>query len=124
MQLALVLAFVAVVAAAPPDDNFTRYKHINFNEVVGNKDLLKPYVDCFVGTGTCTVEASEIKVKIAHAVQESCGRCSEKQKDLVSKMMNAMKTEFPEEWAKMDKIYNPDGKFGTSVNEFMQKYGH
>ncbi|XP_046970313.1 ejaculatory bulb-specific protein 3-like [Vanessa cardui] len=124
MQLALILGFVAIVVAVAPDDNFTRYKHINFEDVVANKQLLKPYVDCFIGTGPCTVEGNEIKEKIAQTVQESCGRCSEKQKTLVSKMMNAMKAEFPEEWTKMDKIYNPDGKFDEPVKEFMGKYGH
>ncbi|XP_046970504.1 allergen Tha p 1-like [Vanessa cardui] len=123
MKLILVLAFVAVVAARP-DEDFSRYENFDVTQLTDNDRLLKAYTECFLGNGKCTPEGNDFKRWIPESVQDNCSKCSEKQKTLVAKVVIAIKGKLADEWVKLNKLYNPDGKFDTSLNEFLEKYGH
>ena len=61
---------------------------------------------------------------IPDAVQTSCGKCSEKQKVLVAKVINATIKKLPEDWEKLNMAHNPDGKFDATLKEFLDKFGN
>ncbi|XP_046970505.1 ejaculatory bulb-specific protein 3-like [Vanessa cardui] len=123
MKLILVLAIVAVVAARPEDD-LSRYDNFDIDEVINNKRLLKAYMDCFIETGKCTPEGNDFKKWIPQSMEDSCSKCSEKQKILVAKVILAIKEEYNDGWLKLNELYNPGGKYDTSLNAFIEKYGH
>ncbi|CAH2089629.1 unnamed protein product [Euphydryas editha] len=123
MKLLIVLAFVAV-AAARPDSDYSRYENFNIDEITGNKRVLKAYCDCFLGVGKCTPEGSDFKTWIPESVHNSCGKCSENQKVLVSKVIIAIQEKLPEDWVKLNKEYDPDSKYVEALKEFLHKYGH
>ncbi|XP_064073836.1 allergen Tha p 1-like [Vanessa tameamea] len=123
MKLILVLAFVAVVAARP-DDDYSRYENFDVTELTENNRLLKAYTECFLGTGKCTPEGSDFKKWIPQSVQDNCSKCSEKQKTLVAKVIIATKEKLAEQWEKLNKLHNPEGKFDKTLSEFLEKYGH
>ncbi|XP_050352520.1 ejaculatory bulb-specific protein 3-like [Nymphalis io] len=123
MKLILVLAFVVVVVARP-DDDFSRYENYDISELTGNDRLMDAYVECFLGSGKCTPEGNDFKKWIPQSVQDSCSKCSEKQKGLVGKVITAIQEKIPAKWEKLNHLYNPDGKHDASLKEFIQKYGH
>ncbi|XP_050352524.1 ejaculatory bulb-specific protein 3-like [Nymphalis io] len=122
MKLILVLAFVAVVAARP-DDDFSRYDNFDIDELISNKRLLKSYMECFIETGKCTPEGTDMKKWIPQSVEDSCSKCSQKQKILVAKVVLAIKGDYPDGWVKLNQLYNPEGKHDKTLNEFIEKYG-
>ncbi|XP_046970506.1 allergen Tha p 1-like [Vanessa cardui] len=123
MKLILVIAFVAAVAARP-DEDFSRYENFDVTQLTDNDRLLKAYTECFLGNGKCTPEGNDFKNWIPQSVQDNCSKCSENQKTLVAKVVIAIKGKLADEWVKLNKLYNPDGKFDTSLSEFLEKYGH
>ncbi|XP_047536184.1 allergen Tha p 1-like [Vanessa atalanta] len=123
MKLILVLAFVAVVAARP-DADFDRYENFDVTQLTENDRLLRAYTECFLGTGKCTPEGNDFKNWIPQSVEDNCSKCSEKQKTLIAQVINAIKEKLAEEWEKLNKLYNPEGKFDKTLSEFLDKYGH
>ncbi|CAH2089626.1 unnamed protein product [Euphydryas editha] len=121
MKLLIVLAFVAVVAARPEDD-YNRYENFDVDEVINNKRLFKAYVDCLQGVGKCTPEGHDLKESLPDGIQNSCGKCSEKLKVLVAKVIVAAQEQYPEDWEKINKQYNPVGEHDEKMKEFLKKY--
>ncbi|XP_034835309.1 ejaculatory bulb-specific protein 3-like [Maniola hyperantus] len=124
MKFLVILALVAFVAARPEEDkpDYSRYENFNVDEVVGNDRFLSGYSKCFQGIGKCTPEASDFKKWIPDAVQSNCSQCSEHQKTLVARVIKAIMDKLPEDWVKLNKIYNPDGKYTEGFKLFVDKY--
>ncbi|XP_035435816.1 allergen Tha p 1-like [Spodoptera frugiperda] len=126
MKLVIILALVAV-AVARPDDGGTydsKYDNFNVDELVGNARLLKSYAHCFLDDGKCTPEGNDFKKWIPEATTTSCGKCSEKQKALVAKTIQAIKDKLPAEYEALIKKHDPENKHQGKLQEFLQKYSH
>ncbi|CAH0713265.1 unnamed protein product, partial [Brenthis ino] len=123
MKLLIIFALVTF-AAARPDDDYSRYDGFDVDELIGNLRLLKNYAHCFLEKGKCTPEGNDFKKWIPDAVQTKCGKCSEKQKTLIAKVMNSITEKLPEEWTELNKLHNPEGKHDAPLKEFLDKYGH
>ncbi|CAG9563929.1 unnamed protein product [Danaus chrysippus] len=121
MKFLIILALVAL-ASARPDENYDRYEYFDVDELVSNVRLLKAYIKCFLGEGKCTPEGSEFKKWIPDAIQSNCGKCSDKQKHIVGRVIKAIIDNLPEEWNKLNAMHNPDGKYDEIMKNFLDKY--
>ncbi|XP_038211282.1 allergen Tha p 1-like [Zerene cesonia] len=123
MKLLIVLCALTAFVSARPDDHYSeRYDNFDIEELIKNKRLLISHAECFEGEGKCTPEASELKELAPEAVQTSCGKCTEKQKVLVAKVMKAVKETLPEHWEKLRHKYDAEGKFENDFKAFVEKY--
>lgn len=52
-----------------------------------------------------------------------CGKCSEKQKVLIAKVMASMKAKLPDEWGRLYKLHDPELKHVALTDEFISKHG-
>ncbi|XP_045501822.1 allergen Tha p 1-like [Colias croceus] len=120
--LAVLCALVAFVAARPDDHYSDRYNNFNIDELIGNERLMKSNVLCFEDEGKCTPEMSEIKELAPEAVQTSCAKCTDQQKVLVAKVMKAVMEKLPEDWEKLRKKYDSEGKYENDFKAFVEKY--
>ncbi|CAB3231707.1 unnamed protein product [Arctia plantaginis] len=124
MELLIVLALVAFSIARPDGEHYdSKYDHFDVNELINSERLMKAYAHCFNGIGKCTPEGSDFKKWIPEAVQSSCGKCTEKQKILVAKALQALKTKLPEEYTALSKTHDPEGKHADDLQKFLDKYG-
>ncbi|XP_034835509.1 ejaculatory bulb-specific protein 3-like [Maniola hyperantus] len=122
MKILVLLIMVAFVSASAFD--YSRYDNFNIDEIISNERLMTAQVKCYLGTGRCTPEIADIKKTIPGALQNSCGECTEKQKILVARSISAVIEKFPEEWKKLNKLHNPDGKYDEAIKEFINKYAN
>ncbi|XP_075981580.1 allergen Tha p 1-like [Anticarsia gemmatalis] len=124
MKLLIVLAVVVACALARPEDHYDdKFDNIDVDELIGSERLLKGYANCFLEKGKCTPEGKEVNKLIPEATTSSCGKCTEKQKILAAKTINAMKTKLPQEYSELIKKHDPEGKHGDELQKFIDTYG-
>ncbi|XP_052743894.1 uncharacterized protein LOC112056011 [Bicyclus anynana] len=123
MKLIIMSALLALAAARPGDD-YSKYDNFDIDEVTNNDRLTKAYAHCFIGEGKCTPEGLDFKKWIPDALQNKCAKCSDKQKVLVARIIKALIERLPEEWKKLNKLHNPDGKYDETITEFVKQYGN
>lgn len=70
MKFVLVLAIICVSSLLvqgkpkPADDMYTtEYDHINVEEILHSKRMLKNYMNCVMDRGKCTPDGAELKSK-------------------------------------------------------------
>ncbi|CAH2267026.1 jg6725 [Pararge aegeria aegeria] len=122
MKLLVALALVAFVAARPGED-YSRYENFNVDEIIENDRFLGSYVKCFQGVGKCTPEAADFKKWMPDALQTDCSLCSEHQKMLIARVIKAIIEKIPEDWEKLNKIHNPEGKYDENIKKLVDVYG-
>ncbi|XP_049877118.1 allergen Tha p 1-like [Pectinophora gossypiella] len=118
----LIILSLAALALGKPDHYDERYDNFNVDEVIDNVRLLKSYSHCFLGEGKCTSDGSNFKKWIPDAVQSDCGKCTEKQKVMVAKVMKAMSQKLSEEWEKLVKLHDPKKEHTAELNAYITKY--
>ncbi|XP_039759562.1 ejaculatory bulb-specific protein 3-like [Pararge aegeria] len=121
MKYLVILALFAFVAARPSDD-YSRYEIFEVDDIVGNVRLLGGYTKCFEGLGKCTPEAAHFKKLIPEAMQSSCNKCSEHQRTLIARVIQAIVEKLPEDWKKLNQIHDPEGKYSEDIIKFVDEY--
>ncbi|XP_056639212.1 ejaculatory bulb-specific protein 3-like [Diorhabda sublineata] len=89
MKLSLVVCVVlavVVVSARAEEKYTTKYDNINIDEIINNDRLLRGYVDCLLGTKSCTKEGEELKKVFTDALDTKCAKCNDKQKEAAKKI--------------------------------------
>lgn len=61
ISLTLLALCICVLSRPQTDKYTTKYDEIEVDEILNNKRLLNPYVECALETGPCTKEAKELK---------------------------------------------------------------
>ncbi|VVC97651.1 unnamed protein product [Leptidea sinapis] len=80
-SLAVVcLLALFVFAAARPDVYTDKYDNVDLDEILENKRLFTPYVKCILDQGKCSPDGKELKSHIKEALEQNCGKCTDKQK--------------------------------------------
>nr|QRF70947.1 chemosensory protein [Semiothisa cinerearia] len=123
MKLLILLVLVAVAAAAPNDNHYDpKYDNFNIQELLDNRRLLCAYAKCFTGEGKCTAEGHDFKKWIPEGSKNGCAKCTEKQKKLVAKFISGIQVHCAEEWEKLNKQGDPEGKHQDELKTFLDEY--
>ena len=112
MKVAIV--FLAVVVCALANDKYTtRYDNIDLDQILRSERLLNNYVNCLLEKGSCTPDGKELKKSLPDALENRCGKCSEKQKAGSEKVIRYLIDERPQVWERLSKKYDPTGEYTT-----------
>nr|WGN96260.1 setae polypeptide [Ochrogaster lunifer] len=120
MKLTIVLTFMAVAVALADDADDEKYE--GADELIADKKMLTLQAHCFIGDGLCAEEVKELKELVVDGIQTSCSKCSEKQKAVVAKIIDAIEKQLPEEADKLKKAHDPDNKNEAELKQFLEKY--
>lgn len=119
MKSILVLACLAVAAHAAGHYG-AKYENFDVDTLIDNDRLLKSYVNCFLDKGRCTSEGNDFKKALPEAIETTCGKCSEKQKLAVRKVIRAIQEKHPKQWDELVEKNDPTGKYRINFDKFIQ----
>ncbi|CAG5049061.1 unnamed protein product [Parnassius apollo] len=119
MKTVIVFACFVVIAYAA-EKYSSKYDNFDVDTLTENDRLLKSYVNCFLDKGRCTAEGSDFKKALPEAVETSCGKCTEKQKVNIKKVIKAIQQKFPKQWEELVKKNDPTGKYRADFDKFIQ----
>ncbi|XP_075158714.1 antennal protein 10 isoform X1 [Haematobia irritans] len=98
--------------AAPVKSTYdSRFDNIDVDEILQQERLLKNYVKCLEGTGPCTPDGKALKETLPDAIATDCAKCTEKQKYGSDKVTRYLIDNRPEDWERLEKIYDPEGTY-------------
>nr|ALS03833.1 chemosensory protein 8 [Ectropis obliqua]ANA75030.1 putative chemosensory protein 12 [Ectropis obliqua] len=107
-----ILSFAAVAFSAPSGGTYTsKYDGVDLDEILNNKRLLIPYVNCVLEEGRCTADGKELKSHIKEALETDCAKCTEAQQKGAEKVFRHLINHEPEIWDKLKTKYDPTGKY-------------
>nr|AOG12887.1 chemosensory protein [Eogystia hippophaecolus] len=96
-----------------------RYDNINVQEVLDNKRLFNAYMKCILDKGSCTPEGRELKSHIKDAIQSSCSKCTDKQKQGARLVVNHIRDKEPKYWEELKIKYDPDDQYKEIYEAFL-----
>ncbi|XP_037937028.1 putative odorant-binding protein A10 isoform X2 [Teleopsis dalmanni] len=89
----------------------TKFDNVNLDELLGQERLLKNYIKCLESTGPCTPDGKMLKETLPEAMSTNCAKCSVKQKYGSDKVTHFLIDNRPEDWKRLEKIYDPQGAY-------------
>uniref|UniRef100_A0A2A4J5F1 Chemosensory protein n=1 Tax=Heliothis virescens TaxID=7102 RepID=A0A2A4J5F1_HELVI len=101
----------AAMALARPDTYTDKYDSVDLDEVLSNRRLLVPYVNCLLEQGKCAPDAKELKEHIREALENACGKCTEAQKNGTRRVIGHLINKEPEFWNQLKAKYDPNNKY-------------
>ncbi|XP_050681478.1 allergen Tha p 1-like [Leptidea sinapis] len=117
-SLAVVcLLALFVFAAARPDVYTDKYDNVDLDEILENKRLFTPYVKCILDQGKCSPDGKELKSHIQEALEENCGKCTDKQKTGTRRVIGHLINHEEEYWNQLKAKYDPKSKYSVKYEE-------
>ncbi|CAK1552535.1 unnamed protein product [Leptosia nina] len=98
----------------------SKYDNFDVETLINNERLLKSYINCFLDKGRCTSEGADFKKHLPEAIETTCGKCSEKQKNNIRKVIRAIQQKHPKQWDELVKKNDPSGKHRDNFDKFIQ----
>uniref|UniRef100_A0A034WNV4 Putative odorant-binding protein A10 n=1 Tax=Bactrocera dorsalis TaxID=27457 RepID=A0A034WNV4_BACDO len=89
----------------------TKFDNIDLDEVLNQERLLRNYIKCLENTGPCTPDSKMLKEILPDAISTDCAKCSEKQRLGSAKVTHFLIDNRPEDWARLEQIYDPQGNY-------------
>ncbi|XP_033150487.1 putative odorant-binding protein A10 [Drosophila busckii] len=105
----------AVPAAGEVYDN--KFDNVDLDEILSQERLLNNYIKCLEGLGPCTPDAKMLKEILPDAMLTDCEKCTEKQKYGAEKVTRHLIDNRPEDWQRLEKIYDPQGGYRLKYEE-------
>ncbi|XP_068620580.1 uncharacterized protein [Battus philenor] len=120
IKMKLILLLLCVVALAIAADRYEEIEaNLNIDELLENDRLLVAYIKCLLNKGPCTPEVKKLKDKIPEALETNCAKCTDKQKEYGKLLVNKVKKSHAELWEELKVLYDPQGKYQKSFQEFL-----
>ncbi|CAB3231650.1 unnamed protein product [Arctia plantaginis] len=108
--------------ARPDDDHYTdRYDNVDLGEILSNNKLLIPYIKCMLDQGKCTPDAKELKDHVIEALENNCGKCTDKQKEGTKRVLSHMINNEEEYWNELTAKYDPENKYRTKYEKELRE---
>nr|QIJ45720.1 chemosensory protein [Glyphodes pyloalis] len=112
LVLACLVAFAAAASARAQRGGYTEiYDTIDLDEILSNRRLLVPYLQCVLGEGKCTPPGKELKSHIKEALETQCGKCSPAQVKGTRRVISHLINHEADYWNKLTAKYDPNGQF-------------
>lgn len=106
------LALAATVIAQNEINQYTtKFDSIDVDEILKSDRLFNNYYKCLLDLGRCTPEGVELKRVLPEALETSCAKCSEKQRETSDRAIKYLTENRPEEWKVLKARYDPDNKY-------------
>nr|CAJ01512.1 hypothetical protein [Heliconius melpomene] len=116
----LIVLSCLVLSAFAGEKYNAKYDNFDVETLVTNERLLKSYINCFLDKGRCTAEGSDFKKTLPEAVETVCGKCTEKQKINIKKVIRAIQEKFPKYWEELVQKNDPSGKHRENFDKFIK----
>ncbi|KYN14050.1 Ejaculatory bulb-specific protein 3 [Trachymyrmex cornetzi] len=122
MKLA-VFCLLAIISVVYAEEYTNRFDNIDIDQIIQNDRLLKRYIDCLLDKPDvrCPPEAIELKKHINEALENECAKCSDKQREMVRKVIKHLVTNKREWWNLLKAKYDPEEKFAKKYEEMAKK---
>ncbi|CAH2000712.1 unnamed protein product [Acanthoscelides obtectus] len=118
----VILLLVCVVGFWCEESKYTtKYDNIDIDRILSNKRILTNYIKCLLDDGPCTPDGREFRKNIPDALQTGCQKCSEAQKKIVQRTSNYIRKTRPDDWDKIRKKFDPEGKYSKSFEQFLNE---
>ncbi|KAK7865716.1 hypothetical protein R5R35_005510 [Gryllus longicercus] len=112
--LALAALLAVALAGPAPDDKYTdKWDNIDLDEILANDRLRNKYVECLLADNDshCTPDGKELRKNIPDALTNECGKCTDKQKSGVEKVLKFLKEEKKDDFEKLLAKWDPEGVY-------------
>ncbi|CAK1552544.1 unnamed protein product [Leptosia nina] len=120
MKLVIILIVCLACAYARPEtsDTYTdKYDGIELDDILSNRRLFLPYVQCILEKGKCSPEGRELKSHIKEALENFCDKCTEAQKRGTQKVISYLVNNETEYWNQLVAKYDPNRKYVTKYEK-------
>ncbi|XP_073832697.1 antennal protein 10 isoform X2 [Musca autumnalis] len=112
ISVCLAVPHPPATTAAPIKGTYdSRFDSIDIDEILQQERLLKNYVKCLEGTGPCSPDGKALKETLPDAIATNCEKCTQKQKESSDKVTRFLIDNRPEDWDRLEKIYDPEGTY-------------
>ncbi|NJI29762.1 ejaculatory bulb-specific protein 3-like [Anopheles albimanus] len=123
MKLFVVIALALFAAVAAQDKYTTKYDGIDADEILKSDRLFNNYYKCLLDQGRCTPDGNELKRILPDALKNNCAKCSEKQRQGATHVIDYLILNRNEQWKVLQKKYDPEGKYLDMYRDDAKKAG-
>ncbi|EDW07426.1 putative odorant-binding protein A10 [Drosophila mojavensis] len=89
----------------------SKFDNVDIDEILSQERLLNNYIKCLESQGPCTPDAKMLKDILPDAMMTDCAKCTEKQKYGADKVTRHLIDNRPEDWLRLEKIYDPQATY-------------
>ncbi|RZC40608.1 OS-D domain containing protein [Asbolus verrucosus] len=121
----MIATVLLVVACAPliVSEEYVVPENIDVDQIIQNDRLMKNYVDCLLEKGKCTPEGEQLKKAIPEALQNECGKCNDKHKEGIRKVLRHLIKNKSEWWKELEAKYDPEGEYAKKYKKLYEEEG-
>nr|UMT69257.1 chemosensory protein 5 [Ophraella communa] len=124
IAICVVVLMIVVASAAPADDKYTsKYDNVNLDEIIKNERLFRGYIDCLLGTKSCTKDGEVLKKLLPDALKTKCERCTEAQKKGAKKMIRYLLQNKRDWWNELEAVYDPEHVYVKEYENELKEEG-
>nr|ANA75024.1 putative chemosensory protein 6 [Ectropis obliqua] len=117
----VIVVFACLVASVVTADKYSsKYDNFDVDTLINNDRLLNAYVNCFLDKGRCTPEGADFKKALPEAIETTCGKCSDKQKGNIRRVIKAIQKKHAKQWDDLVKKNDPTGTHRDNFEKFIQ----
>ncbi|KAF5299909.1 hypothetical protein FQR65_LT09304 [Abscondita terminalis] len=87
------------------------YDNINIDEILANKRLVDNYVHCIKTGQKCTPDGLKAREVIPEALNTKCAKCSDIQKEKVSKVLEWVIQNRPNDFLTIEAQFDPEHRY-------------
>ena len=84
---------------------------LDADQVINNRRLMMNTIKCLLDEGPCSNQFRDIKKALPTILEDNCASCSKDQKNKFKKLIDMLRTTFPQEYQRIGSIFDPDGKY-------------
>nr|AZB49402.1 chemosensory protein 10 [Heortia vitessoides] len=116
MKTIMLVAFLVGLAIA--DEKYTtEHDDFDVDTLATNPEELKKFSGCFLDKNECNEVAEHFKKDLPEVFAQACGKCTDAQKHLLKKFLDAIKEKLPEDYEDFKKKFDPEGKYFGDVEK-------
>nr|AWW17230.1 chemosensory protein 6 [Riptortus pedestris] len=123
LPLALFLApqpsLSAVTQADIERSVFMRLQVIDVERILTNNRIITKYIKCMLRQGVCPPEARDFRRTIPVILRHLCENCTDRQRNALKLIFTFVKENYPDEWGRLMKLYDPKGEAQERLNAFI-----
>ncbi|XP_071876905.1 chemosensory protein 3 [Bombus fervidus] len=94
-----------------------KFDHINVDEIMKNERLFDSYYKCAVDDTKCTIERRNIRDFLSEALATECLKCTEKQKEIINKLVHFLITKRQKVWDHVMSKHDPENTYKYKYEE-------
>ncbi|KAM3963249.1 chemosensory protein 7 [Aphomia sociella] len=104
------IVFCAVIALTVAEDKYaTTNDNFDIEALAASKPDLEAFTACFVQDTNCNRISSDFKKDLPEAIKEACAKCTDAQKHILKRYLEALQEKLPEKFGEFKKKYDPEG---------------